>query len=182
MMVTICIFLAFLSDVYHKEILQKLGSVVPQSTAISIQEAIYGNNTTELQKQLGKLLMQSASCYDTVGENFYHGLVLGLCAMLDNRYIVRSNRESGEGRYDIQLMPKDKKRPGFLMELKAGKNCSEKELKALSKEALQQIYDRKYDTEMMANGIVQIFKYGVAKQIVLPLLSKHFSNIDTINN
>lgn len=148
--------------VYHKEILQKLGSVVPQSTAISIQEAIYSNNTAELQKQLGKLLIQSASCYDTVGENFYHGLVLGLCAMLDNRYIIRSNRESGEGRYDIQLMPKDKKKPGFLMELKAGKNCTEEELKALSKEALQQIYDRKYDTEMITNGIEQIFKYGVA--------------------
>lgn len=148
--------------VYNKEILQKLGKVVPQSTAISIQEAIYSNNSVALQKQLGKLLMQSASCYDTVGENFYHGLVLGLCAMLDNRYIIRSNRESGEGRYDIQLMPKDKKKPGFLMELKAAKDCSEEELKALSKEALQQIYDRKYDTEMLANGIEQIFKYGVA--------------------
>lgn len=148
--------------VYNKEILQKLGNVVPQSTAISIQEAIYGNNTVELQKQLGKLLLQSASCYDTVGENFYHGLVLGLCAILDNRYIIHSNRESGEGRYDIQLMPKEKKKPGFLIELKAGKNCSEEELKALSEDALQQIYDRKYDTEMITNGIETIFKYGVA--------------------
>ena len=148
--------------VYNKEILQKLQTIIPQSTAILIQEAIYANNVTALKKQLRKLLLQSASCYDTVGENFYHGLVLGLCAVLDDRYIVTSNRESGEGRYDIQLMPRDRKMPGILIELKAGKDCSESELKQLSKAALQQICQRSYDTEMTAKGIATIFKYGVA--------------------
>lgn len=148
--------------VYNKEILQKLQTIIPQSTAILIQEAIYANNVTALKKQLRKLLLQSASCYDTAGENFYHGLVLGLCAVLDDRYIVTSNRESGEGRYDIQLMPRDRKMPGILIELKAGKDCSESELKQLSKAALQQICQRSYDTEMTAKGIATIFKYGVA--------------------
>lgn len=148
--------------VYNKEILQKLNNIVPQATAISIQEAIYSGDTAALQKNLGTLLMQSVSSYDTVGENFYHGLVLGLCATLDNRYYITSNRESGEGRYDICLCPKDAKMPGVLIELKAAKDCADDELKALSETALKQINDRKYDTELTTKGVKNIFKYGVA--------------------
>ena len=148
--------------VYNKEILQKLNTIVPQATAISIQEAIYSGDTAALQKKLGTLLMQSVSSYDTVGENFYHGLVLGLCATLDNRYYITSNRESGEGRYDICLCPKDAKMPGVLIELKAAKDCADDELKALSETALKQINDRKYDTELTTKGVKNIFKYGVA--------------------
>lgn len=146
--------------VYNKEILQKLNAVIPQATAISIQEAIYSGDSDMLQQQIGKLLIQSASCYDTVGENFYHGLVLGLCAILDNRYYITSNRESGEGRYDIQLMPKTDSMPGVIIELKADRNC--KDLKALAETALHQINNRKYDTEMKAEGVKKLFKYGVA--------------------
>ena len=148
--------------VYNKEILQKLNNIVPQATAISIQEAIYSGDTAALQKNLGTLLMQSVSSYDTVGENFYHGLVLGLCATLDNRFYITSNRESGEGRYDICLCPKDGKLPGILIELKAAKDCPEDELKELSKTALKQINDRKYDAELTTKGVKNIFKYGVA--------------------
>lgn len=148
--------------VYNKEILQKLNTIVPQATAISIQEAIYSGDTAALQKNLGTLLMQSVSSYDTVGENFYHGLVLGLCATLDNRFYITSNRESGEGRYDICLCPKDAKMPGVLIELKAAKDCADDELKALSETALKQINDRKYDTELTTKGVKNIFKYGVA--------------------
>lgn len=148
--------------VYNKEILQKLNNIVPQATAISIQEAIYSGDTAALQKNLGTLLMQSVSSYDTVGENFYHGLVLGLCATLDNRFYITSNRESGEGRYDLCLCPKDAKMPGVLIELKAAKDCADDELKALSETALKQINDRKYDTELTTKGVKNIFKYGVA--------------------
>ena len=148
--------------VYNKEILGKLNNIIPQATAIAIQEAIYSGDGESLQEQLGKLLIQSASCYDTAGENFYHGLVLGLCAMLDNRYIITSNRESGEGRYDISLCPKDSKMPGIIIELKAEKDADEKELKELANVALKQIIDKKYDTEMQTKGIKTIIKYGVA--------------------
>ena len=148
--------------VYNKEILQKLNNIVPQATAISIQEAIYSGDTAALQKNLGTLLMQSVSSYDTVGENFYHGLVLGLCATLDNRFYITSNRESGEGRYDLCLCPKDGKLPGILIELKAAKDCSEDELKELSEKALAQIDSRKYETELTVKGVRNILKYGVA--------------------
>lgn len=150
-----------IAHVYNKEILEKLDSIVPQSTAIAIQEAIYTNNADALKKQLRKLLLETVSCYDTAGENFYHGLVLGLCVITDNRYDIASNRESGEGRYDIQLMPKDTSKPGILIELKADKNSSD-DLMDLAQIALQQINDRKYDTEMTAKGVKTIFKFGVA--------------------
>ena len=151
-----------ISFVYSKEILSKLDDLIPQSTAIAIQEAIYADDPAALQTQLRKLLLQSVSYNDTTDEIFYHGLVLGLCAMLDNRYYVRSNRESGEGRFDIQLMPRNDKLPGILIELKAGKGCSESALERLAQTALEQIDDRHYDTEMTAHGVTDILKYGVA--------------------
>jgi hypothetical protein len=147
--------------VYSKEILRN-SKLIPTSIAVSIQEALYSGNAEELQKQIGKLLIRSVSAYDTAGENFYHGLVLGLCAVMDNRYYITSNRESGDGRYDIQLMPKKKSLPGILIELKASKDASEDELKTLADTALRQIEERKYDTEMTVKGINNIYKYGVA--------------------
>lgn len=148
--------------VYNKEILQKLNHIIPQSTAIYIQEAIFAGDAIKLQKHIEKLLIQSVSCYDTAKETFYHGLVLGLCAMLDNRYYITSNRESGTGRYDIALCPKDLKLPGIIIELKAEKDCDETELEKLSKDALKQIEDKKYDTDMKTKGVANILKYGVA--------------------
>ena len=150
-----------ISLVYHKEILQQLDTVIPQPTAISIQEAIFSGDNEKLKRLLQTLLMQSVSSFDTAGENFYHGFMLGLCALLGGSF-VSSNRESGDGRYDIQLKPTNKKLPGILIELKAAKGCSDTQLKKLSEKALQQIIDKKYDTELSAAGIQTIYKYGVA--------------------
>ena len=147
--------------VYNKEILQKLGDILPQSTAISIQEAIYSGDSAKLKKLIQTLLTQSVSVFDAVGENFYHGFMLGLCALLGDSYVT-SNRESGDGRYDIQLKPTKKNLPGILIELKAEKNCTEDALQKLSQKALNQINEKKYDTEMVAAGVETIYKYGVA--------------------
>ena len=151
-----------ISLVYNKEILSRLEPLVSQSIAISIQEAIFKNDATRLKGLLEKYMIESVSFHDTSKEMFYHGLVIGLCALFSGSYRVSSNRESGEGRYDIQLMPKDKKRPGFLFELKAEKDCTSDELKKLAQNALQQIATNKYDTEMLAHGVSTIVKYGVA--------------------
>ena len=149
--------------VYNKEILQKLMDIIPQSTAISIQEALYSGDTIRLQRQLEKLLLESASNFDTAHENFYHGLVLGLCAIMDNRYEVTSNRESGAGRYDISLIPKTKGLlPGILIELKSSKNGSSKQIQNLAQKALAQIDEKQYDTLMRSRKISPIIKYGVA--------------------
>ena len=96
-----------ISLVYHKEILQQLDKMIPQPTAISVQEAIFSGNNDKLKRMLEILLAQSVSSFDTAGENFYHGFMLGLCALLGGSF-VSSNRESGDGRYDIQLRPLSK--------------------------------------------------------------------------
>ena len=150
-----------ISLVYHKEILQQLNNIIPQPIAISIQEAIFSGDNKKLKASIQTLLTQSVSSFDTAGENFYHGFMLGLCALLGGSFIT-SNRESGDGRYDIQLKPMQKNLPGILIELKAEKNCNEEELRKLSETALKQIIDKKYDTEMICEGIKTIYKYGVA--------------------
>ena len=150
-----------ISLVYHKEILQQLDNIIPQNTAISIQEAIFSGDNIRLKKLIEKLLLQSVSSFDTAGENFYHGFMLGLCALL-GEYFVSSNKESGNGRYDIQLKPTRKGLPGILIELKAEKKCSDDQLRKLSESALQQIIDKNYDTELKVAGINNIYKYGVA--------------------
>lgn len=160
-MCEVCLPNREISFVYHKEILQRLENLIPQSTAISIQEAIFSGDHNRLKKQLQTLLLQSVSSFDTAGENFYHGFMLGLCALLGGSFVT-SNRESGNGRYDIQLKPIQKDLPGILIELKAEKNCSCERLKKLSETALQQINDRKYDTELENAGVTTIYKYGVA--------------------
>ena len=147
--------------VYHKEILQKFETMIPQSTAIAVQEAIFSGDNRKLKTQIQTLLMESASLFDTAGENFYHGFMLGLCALLGG-FFVTSNRESGEGRYDIQLKPVKKGLPGIIIELKAEKNGTEESLKQLSETALKQIQEKQYDTELRAAGVEVIYKYGVA--------------------
>lgn len=150
-----------ISLVYHKEILEKLDHMIPQPIAISIQEAIFSGDNHKLRTSIQTLLMQSVSSFDTAGENFYYGFMLGLCALLGGSF-VSSNRESGDGRYDIQLKPARQNLPGILIELKAGKNCTAEQLRKLSETALRQIQDKKYDTELIAAGVRTIYKYGVA--------------------
>ena len=123
-----------ISLVYNKEILQRLENMIPQPTAIAVQEAIFSGDNARLKAQIQTLLTQSVSCFDTAGENFYHGFMLGLCALLGGAFVT-SNRESGDGRYDIQLKPTKKGLPGILIELKAEKNCSDEKLKVLSETA-----------------------------------------------
>ena len=147
--------------VYRKEILQKLEKLIPQPTAIQVQEAIFTGDCKKLQKLIQTMLLQSVSFFDTAGENFYHGFMLGLCALVGGTFAT-SNRESGDGRYDIQLKPLSKELPGILIELKAGKDCTEKQLKQLSETALRQINENKYDIALKAAGIDHIYKYGVA--------------------
>ena len=147
--------------VYNKEILSHLIVMMPQTTVVAIQEALYSGDESKLQQQIQTLLTQSVSSFDTAGENFYHGFVLGLCALLGNAYAT-SNRESGDGRYDIQLAPKTPTMPGIIIELKAEKHCDTEQLQKLSQTALNQIEDKKYDTEMLTHGVKSIYKYGVA--------------------
>ena len=147
--------------VYNKEILQKLDKLIPMAVAISMQEALYSADSQKLKAVMQSLLANSVSSFDTAGENFYHGFMLGLCALLSNAYVT-SNREAGDGRYDIQLMPKNVALPGILIELKAEKHADAERLKKLAAVALKQINDKNYAADMQSHGVKTIYKYGVA--------------------
>ena len=152
-----------ISYVYSKEILSKFENVIPPAAAIAIREAIYTMDIPKLQNKLQTFLLQTISFHDASNEAFYHGLILGFCAMLDNQYHIISNREAGNGRFDIQMLPlKNKKLPGILIELKAGKDCTEEQLDKLAETALKQINDRQYHVEMSAQGVKEILQYGIA--------------------
>ena len=147
--------------VYNKEILQKLDKLIPMAAAILMQEALYSADSQKLKAVMQSLLANSVSSFDTAGENFYHGFMLGLCALLSNAYVT-SNREAGDGRYDIQLMPKNVALPGILIELKAEKHADAEQLKKLAAVALKQIHDKNYAADMQSHGVKTIYKYGVA--------------------
>lgn len=158
--------------VYKKEILSYLMNVgvIQQSTANKIAESLYTNNFTQLQNTLMEYMKKSISYFDTSSESFYHGLVLGLMAMLDSRYKILSNRESGEGRYDIALIPTDTNYPAFIMELKWKNHLDKETLNELAKKALKQIDDKHYENEILNECKVKIIKIGIAfsgKDVVL---------------
>lgn len=144
--------------VYEKEVLNRTNQ---NSLAISISQAIFSKDTQKLQSLLEDFMVKSISSIDEANEGFYHGMMLGLCAILGNRYKIRSNRESGLGRFDIQLMPLAKGMPGFIFEFKHTKD-EHTDLSALADSALQQIETKKYDTELRDNGVNSIISIGIA--------------------
>lgn len=144
--------------VYEKEVLNRTNQ---NSLAISISQAIFSKDTQKLQALLEGFMVKSISSIDGANEGFYHGMMLGLCAILGNRYKIRSNRESGLGRFDIQLMPLTKGMPGFIFEFKHTKD-EHTDLSALADSALQQIEAKKYDTELRDNGVNSIIRIGIA--------------------
>lgn len=144
--------------VYEKEVLNRTNQ---NSLAISISQTIFSKDTQKLQALLEDFMVKSISSIDGANEGFYHGMMLGLCAILGNRYKIRSNRESGLGRFDIQLMPLTKGMPGFIFEFKHTKD-EHTDLSALADSALQQIEAKKYDTELRDNGVNSIIRIGIA--------------------
>lgn len=144
--------------VYEKEVLNRTNQ---NSLAISISQAIFSKDTQKLQALLEDFMVKSISSIDGANEGFYHRMMLGLCAILGNRYKIRSNRESGLGRFDIQLMPLTKGMPGFIFEFKHTKD-EHTDLSALADSALQQIEAKKYDTELRDNGVNSIISIGIA--------------------
>lgn len=162
--------------VYEKEILSAMSDIIPQSSAIAIQQAIIQQDIPELQRQLELFLRQTISVFDTANESFYQGLMLGIYAIMNHLYQVTSNREAGDGRYDIQMQPYNRDLPGILIELKVlrEKNVQQEKiqgkLEKLSKEALRQIDRKQYGYGMKDTGVTQIMKIGIAfykKQVEL---------------
>lgn len=144
--------------VYEKEVLNRTNQ---NNVSISIHQAIFSKDTSKLQSLLEDFMLKSISTMDGASEAFYHGMMLGLCAVLGSQFKVRSNKESGLGRFDIELLPMVKGIPGFIFEFKHTKDINV-DLDSLANSALKQIEDMKYDTELNDFGVEDIVKIGIA--------------------
>ena len=127
-----------------------------------LMEALTENRIEDYEENLQEILLTSVSYNDTKkgNEAFYHGLIMGMGLYLEGEYITKSNIESGLGRYDFLIEPKNKSKRAFIMEFKS--TDSVEKLEEISKEALKQIEDKKYDVSLKQNGIKEITYIGIA--------------------
>ena len=127
-----------------------------------LMESLIENKIEDYEENLQEVLLASVSYNDTKkgNEAFYHGLIMGMGLYLEGEYITKSNIESGLGRYDFLIEPKNKSKRAFIMEFKS--TDSVEKLEEVSKEALKQIEDKKYDISLKQNGIKEITYIGIA--------------------
>jgi hypothetical protein len=119
------------------------------------------------ERKLAQLMQNVFSYYDLktkTPEQFFHGFTLGLVADMQKDYVIKSNREGGEGRYDVALIPKDEKAglQGFIFEIKSVDCADQDELKLHAQKALEQIEALGYDQEMTAQNVSKLTKIGMA--------------------
>ena len=135
-------------------------------------KAMLCGNIKEMNAYMNEVALATFSSFDTGShpsgrtqpERFYHGFVLGLLVELRDQYEVRSNRESGYGRYDVMLIPRQKNQLAFVLEFKVYDAQEELKLEDTVQSALAQIEEKDYDTELVERGIskLQIRHYGFA--------------------
>ena len=132
------------------------------SKLLYLMEALTENRISEYEERLQEILLTSVSYNDTKkgNEAFYHGLIMGMGLYLEGEYITKSNIESGLGRYDFVIEPKNKAKRAYIMEFKSTDNIEK--LEEVSKEALEQIENKKYDVSLKQNDIKDITYMGIA--------------------
>ena len=127
-----------------------------------LMESLIENRIEDYEDNLQEVLLTSVSYNDTRrgNEAFYHGLIMGMGLYLEGEYITKSNIESGLGRYDFVIEPKNKSKRAYIMEFKSTDSVDK--LEEVSKEALKQIEDKKYDVTLKQNGVKDITYMGIA--------------------
>ena len=145
-------------QIYKDKILGWFSDKVEQKDLSILYQDILNGNAPGFQAGLTELLQDTISFYDNA-EAFYHGFMQGILGHLRN-YIVKSNRESGDGRYDMLIRSLDITKPIILMEFKTAKNFPSLEERA--QEALEQIAEKEYDREFKNEGYQRSIRYGIA--------------------
>ncbi len=134
-------------------------------------KAMLVGNVKEMNHYMNRVTLETFSYFDTgkrvsglESERFYHGFVLGLIADLSKEYVITSNRESGYGRYDVMIEPKERGKKAVILEFKVHDKEEEASLQDTIKKALEQIEERQYETILIAKGFrkEEIYRYGFA--------------------
>lgn len=123
------------------------------------------NGDEEVFEDLLSEFVSSSASYFDIGnesEKFYHALVLGMLVSLQEDYIIKSNRESGYGRYDIMMIPKDKCEVGIIIEFKKVRTRRGETLEKATEKALEQIKEKNYKQELIDLGLEKIMGFGIA--------------------
>ena len=125
-----------------------------------IMRTLLEGNIDEFGRMLEEIFLINTSFHDLKAESVYHTFLLGMLIWLRDKYEVKSNGERGQGRYDILLLPLDKKKPAFVFEFKVSKTI--KGLESKAEEALNQIKKKQYDVGIKESGIDKIYRIGLA--------------------
>ena len=150
-----------IETVYRKEILNRYRGRMARSDLRTLLEHLAKGQAEKFSAGLEQYLEQIASFHDTANkESFYHGFLLGLTAWFLPRYRVKSNRESGYGRFDLGIFPKEHGQSGIIMEFKVAEN--EDSMLEEAKTALAQIERLDYMAEFREQSIANVWKYGIA--------------------
>lgn len=146
---------------FTREIAQNFTGYRGVSDITNMMDEMLKGNAVLFEEDLNRILRNSVSYHDAAnGESFYHGMMLGFCVLLKDTHIVQSNRESGYGRFDLALIPTDRRYYGVIMEFKRAADEGQLEEKAL--EALAQIEELSYIAEFQQRQIEKVWKYGIA--------------------
>ena len=149
-----------IAQVFVGDIRNKINNALEVGTG-DIVGALLDRDAEALRSAIASFLLESVSYFDAAAEGFFHGLTLGFLAVLRKRFRVLSNVESGEGRFDIALKPLVEGFPAFIIEVKRADAATD-DLKALAREAREQIDGRQYDATFRAEGIADVEKIGLA--------------------
>lgn len=128
-------------------------------------KCLVNGNIKEFSKFFKDYVINSMSYFDASGkesEKVYHAFVLGMLVALSDSYKVRSNRESGYGRYDVMLIPKDRTQNGIVIEFKKYDDEDDENIEKAAQNALSQIKDRNYKVELINEGVKNIIELGIA--------------------
>ena len=147
-----------LKNVYENIVLNWFREKVRKLDFHDLYQAMEDRNTAQMSKILCEQLMATISFYDNA-ENFYHGFLAGILSQ-SSSYLVKSNRESGNGRSDILVKSPSLRGKAFVLELKVSDNIDDLEKDA--ERAIHQIYDKKYVEEVRNEGYKNITCYGIS--------------------
>ncbi len=167
-------------ELYHSIILRWFKETIQEPNYQILLQSLITGDVATFSQIFQEFLLSSFSFFDVAAEEpekIYHAFVLGVLIGLKDRYEVKSNRESGYGRYDVMLIPKKPQELGVVMEFKKIGRFEESDLESAVLSALKQIEERKYDLELKNRGVSRILHLGLAFKGKTVMIRSNFSSL-----